>query len=324
MRRPLIAAATGIAAVTAVASILWTGGSETSHAQPPGTDVTGSGVHLTASVDNIGVNPPGDRTPNYLMTFSHAAQLSGNFSVNAEGDPITSGQAVAGFLLGCGISVAGGIDVGIAPNQGLQLSISPTFTPPSLTTAAAPIATTGSATPTTTTPSGTGASSTTARTTTTPPTTTQTKAVGTSVAPTTTVTTTTTPTTTTPTTTTPPTTTPPTTTPTTPTLPTTSGSATLPGVSPPGFDLGPSVGGSLGLSENLDANIGPGQVTTATTATATLDNTTTFPYHIAFNNAALNVSQCASPVAAVPFVSTTVSTATGLVQTTAYGDQFTF
>ncbi|WP_197521767.1 MspA family porin, partial [Nocardia sp. 852002-20019_SCH5090214] len=110
----------------------------------------------------------------------------------------------------------------------------------------------------------------------------------------------------------------------TPTPPTTSGSATLPGVSPPGFDLGPSVGGSLGLSENLDANIGPGQVTTATTATATLDNTTTFPYHIAFNNAALNVSQCASPVAAVPFVSTTVSTATGLVQTTAYGDQFTF
>lgn len=244
MRRPLIAAATGIAAVTAVASILWTGGSETSHAQPPGTDVTGSGVHLTASVDNIGVNPPGDRTPNYLMTFSHAAQLSGNFSVNVEGDPITSGQAVAGFLLGCGISVAGGFDVGISPNQGLQLSISPTFTPPSLTTAAAPIATTGS--------------------------------------------------------------------------------ATLPGVSPPGFDLGPSVGGSLGLSENLDANIGPGQVTTATTATATLDNTTTFPYHIAFNNAALNVSQCASPVAAVPFVSTTVSTATGLVQTTAYGDQFTF
>ena len=147
MRRPFIAAATGIAAVTAVASILWTGGSETSHAQPPGTDVTGSGVHLTASVDNIGVNQPGDRTPNYLMTFSHAAQMTGNFSVNIEGDPITSGQAIAGFLLGCGISVAGGFDVGISPEQGLELSISPTFTPPSLTTAAAPIATSGSATP---------------------------------------------------------------------------------------------------------------------------------------------------------------------------------
>ncbi|MCC3311805.1 MspA family porin [Nocardia africana] len=319
MRRPLIAAATGIAAVTAVASVLWTGGSETSHAQPPGTDVTGSGVHLTASVDNIGVNPPGDRTPNYLMTFSHAAQLSGNFSINVEGDPISSGQAVAGFLLGCGISVAGGLSVGISPNQGLQLSISPTFTPPSLTTAAAPIAASGSATPTTTT----SASPTTAQITTTP-----TQAVRTTVAapttsapPTTTVTTTTTPTTTTPITTTPPTITTPTIT--TPTLPTTSG-AGVPGVSPPGFNLGPSVGGSLGLSESLTATLEPGQVTPATTATATLDDKTTFPYHITFNNAALNVSQCASPVSAVPFVSTSVSTATGLVQTTAYGDQFTF
>lgn len=319
MRRPLIAAATGFAAVTAVASVLWTGGSETSHAQPPGTDVTGSGVHLTASVDNIGVNPPGDRTPNYLMTFSHAAQLSGNFSVNVEGDPITSGQAVAGFLLGCGISVAGGLSVGISPNQGLQLSISPTFTPPSLTTAAAPIAATGSATPTTVAPtSSAGTSPSTVRTTTTP-----TQAVRTSVAapttsttPTTTVTTTTTPTTTTP-----PTITTPTIT--TPSLPTTSG-AGVPGVSPPGFNLGPSVGGSLGLSESLTATLEPGQVTPATTATATLDDKTTFPYHITFNNAALNVSQCASPVSAVPFVSTSVSTATGLVQTTAYGDQFTF
>ncbi|MDR7168577.1 hypothetical protein J2W56_002308 [Nocardia kruczakiae] len=314
MRRPFIAAATGIAAVTAVASILWTGGSETSHAQPPGTDVTGSGVHLTASVDNIGVNQPGDRTPNYLMTFSHAAQMTGNFSVNIEGDPITSGQAIAGFLLGCGISVAGGFDVGISPEQGLELSISPTFTPPSLTTAAAPIATSGSATPTTTT--GAKPSPTTTRTTSTS---TPTRAVRTSVPSTTSTTPTTTVT--------PPTTVVPTTeTPTftTPSLPTTSGSAGLPGVSPPGFDLGPSVGGSLGLAENLDANIGPGQVTTATTATANLDNTTAFPYHIAFNNAALNVSQCASPVAAVPFVSATVSTPTGLVQTTAYGDQFTF
>ncbi|MFF0495997.1 MspA family porin [Nocardia aobensis] len=318
MRRPLIAAATGIAAVTAVASILWTGGSETSHAQPPGTDVTGSGVHLSASVDNIGVNPPGDRTPNYLMSFSHAAQLSGNFSVNIDGDPITSGQAIAGFLLGCGISVAGGFDVGISPEQGLELSISPTFTPPSLTTAAAPIATSGSATPTTTTAAK--PSPTTSRSTSTP-----TRAVRTSVPSTTSTTPTTT--VTPPTTVTTPTTVLPTTdtpTITTPSLPTTSGSAGLPGVSPPGFDLGPSVGGSLGLAENLDANIGPGQVTTATTATANLDNTTAFPYHIAFNNAALNVSQCASPVAAVPFVSATVSTPTGLVQTTAYGDQFTF
>ncbi|WP_230329545.1 MspA family porin [Nocardia aurantiaca] len=92
----------------------------------------------------------------------------------------------------------------------------------------------------------------------------------------------------------------------------------------PQLSLGPSVGGTLGVTEVLTAALGPGQVTTATTATAALDNNTAFPFHITFNNAALNVAQCASPVAAVPFVTTTVSTAQGVVQTTAYGDQFTF
>jgi hypothetical protein len=43
-----------------------------------------------------------------------------------------------------------------------------------------------------------------------------------------------------------------------------------------------------------------------------------------FNNAALNVAQCASPVSAVPFVTATVSTVRGTVQTTAYGKQFTY
>ena len=88
--------------------------------------------------------------------------------------------------------------------------------------------------------------------------------------------------------------------------------------------IGPNVGGVLGVQEVLQATIGPGQVTTATTSTATLDNTTRFPYHLTFSNAALNVSQCASPVEAVPFVTTTVATAQGNVQTTAYGNKFTF
>ncbi|MGQ4601087.1 MspA family porin [Nocardia sp. R6R-6] len=78
------------------------------------------------------------------------------------------------------------------------------------------------------------------------------------------------------------------------------------------------------MTEVLTATLGPGQVTTATTATAPLTNNTAFPFHITFNNAALNVAQCASPVSAVPFITTTLNTAQGLVQTTAYGDQFTF
>ncbi|WP_433665713.1 MspA family porin [Nocardia sp. CA-136227] len=241
MRHALMASA----AVTAVAGVtlasLWAWGADAVGAQPPGGDVSGAGVHIVASVDSVEVNPPGNRTPNFLMTFSHAAQMSGNYSVTVDGGPITSGQAVAGFILGCGISVAGGVTVGIEPNQGLAAAIAPSVTPGS-----------ASASP----PSGT-------------------------VTP--------------------------------------SASVTAPDIS-----LGPSVGGALGVTEVLTATMGPGQVTTATTATAALDSGTMFPFQIMFNNAALNVAQCASPVSAVPFVTTTVSTAQGVIQTTGYGDQFTF
>ncbi|MFF0458447.1 MspA family porin [Nocardia africana] len=223
---------------------LWACRAEPGHAQPPQADISGSGIHLVASIDNIRVDPPGDRTPNYLMSFSHAAQLSGDYSVSADGAAITSGQAVAGFLLGCGISVAGGVSIGISPNQGLNLSISPTVTTPSVGIA---------------TPSATGVPS--------PPSVT---------------------------------------------------------VSPPSASLGPTFGGSLGLSESLSGSLGPGQVTSVSTAVAALNQATGFPFHIRFTNAALNVSQCASPVSAVPFITTSVSTPQGLAQTTAYGTQFTF
>ncbi|MEV6138131.1 MspA family porin [Nocardia sp. NPDC051990] len=233
MRGPLIAATA--AAFGVVVLGLWAWSAEPGRAQPPGAEVSGSGVHLSASVDHVGVNPSGDQTPNFLMTFSRAAQMSGSYSINVEGDPITSGQAVAGFILGCGISVAGGVTVGIQPNQGLVASISPKLSPPSVSVS--------------------------------PP------------------------------------------------------SAS---VSPPDISLAPSVGGTLGATEVVVPTLGPGQVTTATTPTVALDGNTVFPYHITFNNAALNVAQCASPVSAVPFATSTVSTAHTVVQTTAYGDQFTF
>ncbi|MFE3255610.1 MspA family porin [Nocardia sp. NPDC059091] len=140
---------------------------------------------------------------------------------------ITSGRAVAGFILGCGISVDGGFGVEIGTDQGLGVRILPSVGPPSA-------------------------------------------------------------------------------------------SAILPGPSRP------SVGGTLDVGEGVFGNLGPGQVTVARTETARLNANTTFPYRIAFNNAPLNIAQCASPVSAVPFVTTTVSTPEGLAQTTAYGDQFTF
>ncbi|MGV9837850.1 MspA family porin [Nocardia niigatensis] len=353
MRRLLIVAAAGTAVATLAVLGVWASGTETSRAQPPGADVFGSGVHLTASVDSVATAAPGNRTPNFLMTFSHAVQASGDYSVNVEGDPITSGQAVAGFILGCGISVAGGVTVGIEPNQGLAASISPSVTPgstsvstPSDTATATTVAATPIAAATTTVVPTTAAATTTvvpttaAATTTVAPTTTvgpTTTVVPTTVVPTTAAATTTTTTVvpTTTTTTAPPTTTATTTTTTatttTTTLPTTTAAATptpppapSTSVSPPDISFGPSVGGVLGLTEVLTATLGPGQVTTATTATAALDDNTQFPFRITFNNAALNVAQCASPVSAVPFVTTTVSGARGVVQTTAYGDQFTF
>ncbi|MGW5518727.1 MspA family porin [Nocardia africana] len=256
MRLPLLVA-TGAVAAGVAALVLWPGRAELGRAQQPGAGISGEGIQLSASVDHIGVNPPGGRTPNYLMTFSHAVQVSGDYSVSADGGSITSGQAVAGFLLGCGISVAGGVSVGISPNQGLNLSISPSASPPSASVAAPGV---------TNSPTGTGNPS------------------------------------------------PPSLTVTPPSV----------SVSPPSFSLGPSFGGSLGLSESLSGSLAPGQVTTVSTATATLDGKTTFPYHITFGNAALNVSQCASAVSAVPFVTTFASTPHGLVQTTAYGAQFTF
>ncbi|MFE3002891.1 MspA family porin [Nocardia sp. NPDC059246] len=222
---------TSTAAATVAANLgvlgLWAGGAGPGRAQPPGGEVSGGGVHVTASVDSIEANPPGNRTPNFLMTFSHAAQMSGDYSVTVDGGQITSGQAVAGFILGCGISVNGGVDLDIDRSQRLIGTISPSVSTPS-------------------------------------------SAVG------------------------------------------------------PSVSLGPTVGGTLGMGAGVFPNLGPGQVTIARTETARLNAATTFPHRIAFDNAALNVAQCASPVSAVPFVTATVSTAQGLAQTTAYGDQFTF
>ncbi|MFD6356471.1 MspA family porin [Nocardia tengchongensis] len=201
------------------------------------------------------------------MTFSHATQVSGDYSVSVDGGQITSGQAVAGFILGCGISVAGGVTVGVEPNQGLVGSISPSVSLPSVSVSPPSV---------------------------------------TAVAPSSSV--------------------PPTSTsvPVSTSVPSTSISPPSVSASPPSVSLEPSVGGTLGVTDVLTGTLGPGQVTTATTGTASLDANTTFPYRITFNNAALNLAQCVSPVAAVPFVTATVSTARGLAQTTAYGDQFTF
>lgn len=249
--------------------------------------------------------------PNFLMTFAHAVQLSGDYSLNVEGDGITSGEAVAGFLVGCALSLDNGFTVGIDPEQGLLASISPEFSqsdvaarlpnaqvaavsaPPSATLT--PSATPQRASTTSLSPATTSASAATtspSAATTSPSTTTTSASAAT----------------------------------TSPSVDTTSPSVDTPSpsASAPSASLGPTVGGTLGLAEVLEATLAPGQITTVTTATTPLDDRTAFPYHFIFNNAALNVGQCASPVSAVPFITATVSTAVGTVQTSAYGSQFIF
>ncbi|WP_433758691.1 MspA family porin [Nocardia sp. CA-135398] len=295
MRPRFVVIATGVVAAV-LAVVVWPG-AEPSRAQAPGADVSGAGIHVTTSVERVAVDPPGDRMPNFLMTFAHAAQLSGDYSLNVQGDGITSGQAVAGYLLGCALSVDNGFTVGIDPNQGLLASISPEF---SQQNAAARLssatATPGSTPPraSTTSPSATASAATT----------TASAATTTASAATTTASAATT----------------------SPDAATTSASAdtTSPSASAPSASLGPTVGGTLGLTQVLEATLAPGQITTVTTVTVNLDDKTVFPYHFIFNNAALNVGQCASPVSAVPFVTATVSTALETVQTSAYGSQFTF
>ncbi|WP_433628041.1 MspA family porin [Nocardia sp. CA-120079] len=331
MRPRFVVIATGVVAAV-VAVFVWPG-AEPSRAQPPGADVSGAGIHVTTSVENVRVDPPGDRMPNFLMTFAHAAQLSGNYALNVEGDGIVSGQAVAGFLLGCALTLDNGFTVGIDPNQGLLASISPEFSQSNAaarlpSTAAKPVSTpqpasttSRSSAPTshiaaTTSPSAVPTSQSAATTSQTAVPTSQSAATTSPSAATTSQS---------------PAMTSQTAVPTSQSAATTSPivEPTTPSVEPttpsaPSASLGPTVGGTLGLTEVLEATLAPGQITTVTTVTTNLDNKTVFPYHFIFNNAALNVGQCASPVSAVPFVTATVSTALETVQTSAYGTQFTF
>ncbi|MEV6388541.1 MspA family porin [Nocardia xishanensis] len=320
MRPRFVVIVTGVvAAVLAVG--LWPG-AEPSRAQPPGADVSGAGIHVTTSVENVRVDPPGDRMPNFLMTFAHAVQLSGDYSLNVEGEGITTGQAVAGFLVGCALSLDNGFTVGIDPEQGLLASISPEFsqsnvaatlpsapltpvsTPPSATLTPLPTPPSATLTPLPT-PQRAGPTSKTPATTSASAATTSASAATTSPSSATTS---------------------PSAESTSPSVETTSPSVetTSPSASAPSASLGPTVGGTLGLAEVLEATLAPGQITTVTTATIDLDDRTAFPYHFIFNNAALNVGQCASPVSAVPFITATVGTAVGTVQTSAYGSQFIF
>lgn len=99
------------------------------------------------------------------------------------------------------------------------------------------------------------------------------------------------------------------------------------GVSP-GIGLSTNAPGVVGPSANLNGNISmalvPGQVTTVTIINAPLGANTVSPYQVEHNATALNLSQCGGRASAVPFVSATLSSNSGTLETTAYGRQFDF
>lgn len=81
---------------------------------------------------------------------------------------------------------------------------------------------------------------------------------------------------------------------------------------------------SVGLQGNGGISLLPGQETVLVASTASLSSSSSYPFHLAVDGAPINVSACLSPASAVPFVTASLTTTSGNVQTTAYGKQFTF
>ncbi|WP_040795917.1 MspA family porin [Nocardia higoensis] len=91
-----------------------------------------------------------------------------------------------------------------------------------------------------------------------------------------------------------------------------------------GVDLTQTFGVEGALSGELSVGLAPGTVTALPVGTATLDAESTFPFVFAHTSTPLHVNGCLSPASAMPFISVRAETYGGTVQTTGYGDAFTF
>ncbi|WP_018178406.1 MspA family porin [Jongsikchunia kroppenstedtii] len=92
----------------------------------------------------------------------------------------------------------------------------------------------------------------------------------------------------------------------------------------PGVPSDDYAGPSVGLGGSISMSLVPGQVTTATIINTSLGSGISSPYQVAHNGTALNLSQCGGRASAVPFVTATLNSNSGTLQTTAYGTQFDF
>ncbi|MFR9753035.1 MspA family porin [Nocardia sp. 004] len=99
---------------------------DTPAAAAPG-EVRSGGLRLIASVDSNTVTPAGGDTATGIP-FVHSVKLSGNYSVGLDRtSPLRHGRIVAGYLIGCAVSVADGISIGLIPEVGVEAGFGTDF-----------------------------------------------------------------------------------------------------------------------------------------------------------------------------------------------------
>lgn len=215
-------------------------GTAVSSATPFPGEVNAGGMRVVAAVDSNHWLLAGDTALG--VPFSHAAKVSGNFSVHLEGARIRGGEIVAGYLVGCAVDVSEGIGIAIVPEIGAGYDVSPTIggeagiefglaldAPPEV-------------------------------------------AIGFG-----------------------------------------------------GFgELSQTFGMEGALAGELSVGLAPGTVTAVPIGAAALDAESTFPFTFAHTTTPLHVNGCLGPASAMPFVSVRMETTGSTVQTTGYGDSFTF
>lgn len=272
-----------LSAITAL-TLVSTGvfGAVVSRATPAPGEVTAGEVRIVAAVDSSSWLQAGDTALG--VPFSHAAKVSGSYSVSLDGAPLRVGEVVAGYLVGCAIDVSQGIGIAIAPEVGAAWSISPSIGGEAAVDFGlvidAPLAVEvpqvvemppmGEAPEKAEKPS-------------------------TGEAP---------------------------------------QKAELPlGVQLP-LEVGVGFGGNAGLAQTfgvegaiageLAVGLAPGAVTALPIGAAVLDGLTTFPYTFAHTTMPLHINGCLAQASAMPFITVRAHTFGSTVQTTGYGDSFTF
>ncbi|MBA4854358.1 MspA family porin [Nocardia farcinica] len=91
-----------------------------------------------------------------------------------------------------------------------------------------------------------------------------------------------------------------------------------------GVGLEPSIGVEGAVAGELSLSLAPGTVTAVPIGVAELDEESTFPFTFAHANTPLHVNGCLSPASAMPFITVRADTPGSTLQTTGYGDPFTF